>query len=466
MIMADTSSYNQLTNQPSFMDKAAGFMGLLNSANQNRVAIGQREAGKAVQSAITPDGTVDNKLLMQGIQNNPLVAPAAQEAVQGAQAIQSNSQSITKQQFENATLKNNYLRETLGSLVADPSLDRKKIVGAVGKLVAQKILSPEMAAIELSNLPGDDKGMRSFLTNHLVNSMSATEKLNAAYGSANLVSGVGPSGEPVQNVARIPGLPENPTTVNGQPVGGAPPSPFGGQAQPQAAAPGAGGGGIVAGLPVGEAENLASSAKAYQDLRQDVSQAAPRIFALRKSLDNLAIADTGKNSGWYNDLKSFLITAAGPEIAEKIGANPDKVAAYDEAKKYLTSYAQQASSAFGSGTDNQLATALSANASTEISNLAAQDVVKASIALERMKQAQVALFDSLKQPANSFSGFATDWSQNVDPVAFSVDLMTPKARKAYFDGLSDEARARFRESVKIGIQTGVIDASALKGAKK
>lgn len=447
------------------MEKAQGLLGMMQGANQVRVMEGQRAAGQEIQNAIVPEtGAVDNKLLMGGLKNNPLVAPAAAEAVQAGQQIESSKIAIDKQQYDLLSGQMDFLRGTLGSLVADPNLTRQKVVAGVGKLVAQKIISPQMAAVELSNLPNDAEEMRGFLSNHLVNTMGAAEKLNAAYGAPNLVAGVGPNGEPVQNVARVPGMPGNPTTINGQPIG-VQPSPFGG-GQPSQQGAATAGGGIVAGLPVGEAENMAASAKAYQDLRQDVSQSAPRIFALNKSLKNLAIADTGKKSDWYNDLKSFLITAAGPEIAEKIGVNPDKVAAYDEAKKYLTSYAQQASSAFGSGTDSQLATALSANASTEISNLAAQDVVKANIAIERMKQAQVSLFDSLKQPSNSFSGFATDWNQNVDPVAFAVDLMTPKARKAYFESLSEEGRARFREAVKIGVQTGVIDASALKGAKK
>ena len=82
---------------------------------------------------------------------------------------------------------------------------------------------------------------------------------------------------------------------------------------------------------------------------------------------------TGPGAEGRNAIVSFLAAAPGinrlvPDFAVESVKN------FDEAKKYLEQYAQGAASSMGPGSDAKLASALSANASTKISNLAAQDV--------------------------------------------------------------------------------------------
>lgn len=454
MAEIDTSSYGQANKIPTMMDNAQGFLGMMQQANQNKLFQGTKAAGQELQKSIGPDGQVDPNAYAQGIKSNPLVAPVAAEAVQTGQAIQSNKIGIDKAKFDLITNQMGFMRSTLSSLAVDPQLNSKKIIEATGKLIANGVLTPQQAAIELASLPQDPDGMKAWVTQHLTNTMSAAEKFNAAFGTPQLVPGVGPNGEAIQTPVAIPSAPGMPV----RPIGGQP-APQG-EGQAPAASP-MQNGAFTTSLAPGEQSNMEASAKAYQDLRGDLNTSAQRVFTLNKALTSLKGADTGPNSDWRNNVLSFAQGLAGEGVIP--GIDPEKIKNYDEANKYLIQYASQQAAGMGPGTDTGLATALSGNANTSISNLAAQDVVKANMALERMKQAQAAVFEKSGQPAQKFSGFSTNWNKNIDPVAFSVDLLDGKARKKYFSGLSKEKKQRFLESLKIGIQTGVIDKSALGG---
>lgn len=458
--MADTSSYNQLTNQPSMMDRAQGFMGLMQGAMQNRVAIGQREAGKAVQGAIGEDGTVDQNKLMQGISSNPLIAPVAAEAVQAGNTMQQGKVAVDQAKFNLIQDQMKFTRETLGSLAVDPDLTPAKVIEATGKLIAQGIISPQQAAVEISSMPQDPDKLRGFITQHLTNSMAASEKFQAAYGSIYMTQGKGENGEDIVTPIAVPSAPGMPARVAGAPA--APEASPLGAASPNAA-PGqqTSQGAFVTSLPAGQQKNLEESATAVQNLRKDLEAVPQRMFTLNKALTSLKNAPTGKGSDWQNTVKSYVQTLVGEGVIP--GVDAEQIKSFDEANKYLIQYAQQQASTVGSGTDAALSTALSGNANTHISNLAAQDVVKANMALERMRLAQGLLFDSSKQPDNKYSAYAVQWGKNIDPVAFGVDLMEPKLRKKYFEGLTPEGKKRFRDSVKIGLQTGVIDRSAIGG---
>ncbi len=132
-----------------------------------------------------------------------------------------------------------------------------------------------------------------------------------------------------------------------------------------------------------------ASAKQWGQLQASVGGSAGRIYQLQSALGDLQAlgpTGTGPSAGTLNNVRSYLQSL--PVIGQSLGVDPSKVASYDEANKYLTAYAAARASRFGGGTDQQLATTLSSNASTHISNLAAQDVVKANIGLERMDQSQ------------------------------------------------------------------------------
>ena len=109
---------------------------------------------------------------------------------------------------------------------------------------------------------------------------------------------------------------------------------------------------------------------------------------------------------------------------------------------------------FGSGTDQHLATTLSSNASTHIRNLAAQDVVKANIGLERVDQAQLAGFQQGLDPAtvqptgqqftpDQFSDYSSKWNTAHDARAFVADHLTPQQFSTMLSGMSPADQVKF-----------------------
>lgn len=221
------------------------------------------------------------------------------------------------------------------------------------------------------------------------------------------------------------------------------------------------------GLPVGEQGAIEHSATAsadqYSGLRADVGQSAARIFSLRQALHGLETAGaTGPGTDVVNNAKSFLVANA-PGVAKFVGIDPEKIKSYDEAAKYLTQYASGAAGSFGPHTDQQLATALSGNASTHISNLAAKDVVKANIALERMKQAQVLAFEKSGQSPSQFADWSARWNTQNDPRAFLVDQMTGDERKKLQAQLKPGSAdySRFLNSYREARDLGIISPNDL-----
>jgi hypothetical protein len=249
---------------------------------------------------------------------------------------------------------------------------------------------------------------------------------------------------------------------------GIPNTAFGGGAAPANAPQGGGSpvnpampGFVPTSAPLGHAAAAdvaaTGSAKAYQDLRNDVQGTPARIYQLGQALHSLQNTSTGPGTATVNNVKSFLL-AQDPGVLKAIGlVDPNTIKSYDEANKYLTAYAANQAGALGQGTDAKLATALSANANTHISNLAAQDVVKANLGLERIKQAQALAFQASGLPPEDFSDWAVKWAKSSDPRAYVMDLITPNERKTMISGMKPAERETFLNSLREGIKAGVIN---------
>lgn len=154
------------------------------------------------------------------------------------------------------------------------------------------------------------------------------------------------------------------------------------------------------GLAPGQAEAAQSAGHEagaqYAAANQSAAGFAQRQYQSRaalSALEKLGPTGTGPGSEGRNQIVSYAQTLG-------FTAPSDTTRAYDEANKYLTQMAMAQPGATGS--NERLSTALSGNASTHISNLAAQDVVKANIALDRQNQAALLGFNQ-KYPGGSLS---------------------------------------------------------------
>ena len=227
---------------------------------------------------------------------------------------------------------------------------------------------------------------------------------------------------------------------------------------------------LQAGLPPGQAAGAdvagAGSANDLHSLYANVSTSGARLYQLNQALTSLqALGTTGTGPG--TDTKNFIqsylqsIPVVGGTVSSIIGGDPTKIANYDEANKYLTAYASNLASNLGAGTDAKLATTLSGNASTHISNLAGVNVVKATIGLERMQQAQAQAFQQSGLPASQYDQWSTSWNKTADPRAYAFDLMSPQQRGSVLSGMTGTARTQFLNQVWSAAQGGFIDPNKL-----
>jgi hypothetical protein len=187
------------------------------------------------------------------------------------------------------------------------------------------------------------------------------------------------------------------------------------------------------------------------------------------ALTSLQGADTGKASETLNSLHAYVQDLT-PAMLKQLTpdfmlGDPGKRAAFEEASKYLTAMA--VNSPGGARSNEGQAAAMSANANTNISNAAAQQVVKAVMAQRRMEQAGTLAFNSATGPdgqplpASQYDRFMNKWNTAQDPRAFIADKMTPAERAqlvAGMGGIKSAAYQRFKNSYQEGVRTGVIAA--------
>lgn len=215
------------------------------------------------------------------------------------------------------------------------------------------------------------------------------------------------------------------------------------------------------GLAPGQAEAAQSAGHEagaqYAAANQNAAGFAQRQYQSRaalSALEKLGPTGTGPGSEGRNQIVSYAQTLG-------FTAPSDSTRAYDEANKYLTQMAMAQPGATGS--NERLSTALSGNASTHISNLAAQDVVKANIALDRQSQAALLGFNQ-KYPgsksqlhANEWPSYAAEWSSHVDPRVYAFDLMTPQQRTTMMKGWDTAKRAQFYQQVQGAVDHGLVN---------
>lgn len=199
--------------------------------------------------------------------------------------------------------------------------------------------------------------------------------------------------------------------------------------------------------------------KAAQQLAADRAQSskyAGMQFTLGKALTGLQNADTGPESDTVNQARSFML-AQGPQALQSLGiVNPNKVMAYDEANKYLTQIAIQQAGSMGEGTDAKLAATIAGNANTHISNLAAQDVVRANIALTAMQNAQVQQFGKTGLPAEQYPTWASQFQSKIDPRVFAWNSLPTDKKQIAFKAMSPAQRQNFQGQYNWALQNNYL----------
>lgn len=461
---------------------AAGAVQLRNMLTQGQVAQQELRARQALgpiyQGAIDDKGNLDSNKLLQGVRGSSDAAFMAGDIAQQALARKGQEVTIQGQQLEQALARRKAVNLALASTLQGGGGPQQAVESLAG-LVQDGVIDQDYALQAASQIPEDPQQYRPWATKMFIDGLDEERKLEAVWGSPQvfdaggrqIILSVSPNpgsaprqigsiektlspGEATQLVEVVNPDGSKSFVTRGSIVGSQP------QGVQQPGASGAarngrypGAAGPITALPPGEGEALTEaatgSAKSYQALRNDVTSSAERIFQLQEARKALANATTGKGSQGLQDFKSALVTfGIDPSQAESVKN-------FDEAKKYLTQTMLSRGADVGVNTDSKLATLAGGSPNVEISNMAAKDMVKAAIGLERMRQAQVAAFQATGQSPSKYSDWATTWNRSVDPRGFMADQLEPAERASLTSKMTDVEFKRYVGAIRAAIDAGV-----------
>lgn len=211
---------------------------------------------------------------------------------------------------------------------------------------------------------------------------------------------------------------------------------------------------VVTGLPPTAPAEMDASTQQYNSASAAANTFRQRVFPLQQAATALQSADTGPGSETVNQIKSFLLAQSPDSLKKNLpNVDPNKIASYDEAVKYLAQYASQQPGAAQS--DMHLGLAQVANASTHISNQAARDVVQNALGLERMQHAATLSFNQ-QHPEPGAGALYNRWMQNFasqnDPRGFAWDDYDPTKQRSLLQNMSRNDKTRLLTSVTLARQ--------------
>jgi hypothetical protein len=444
---------------------------------------------------------IDTSFYPRAQQINPLEI-ANQAAQYRNMLVQNQRQQVGLSQDKVNFAHQQYgqLSQFLGSLAQDPRMATDQgpalLHQATQQAVQQGWITPDIANVELANMPTDPTQIPQYLQSLNTRVQDAAGQFAKIYGEPStinngntivpvtaspltgirrigadipvqtspserltLVPGTNAQGQPtvtpagvIAQQAGMNPLTGVPATAPNQPVNQLQPYPQG-----QAPVPAAQGGSVVTGVSPGALEaNKATGTASGQQLAADTAQEAnfqSDILPLQKARDaliSLGTTGTGPGTEQINEIKSF---AQSMGLGTLAGIDPDKIKNFDEAKKYLTQYASQAGSP---NTNDKLAAAFAGNPSVGISNAASVDVLKTAMSLRRMQNAKVRAFQASGEQPSVYNQWAAKFNSSQDPVAYGFDMMSPDQRKKYVSGLSPAERQKFVGSLQTATQLGLV----------
>lgn len=464
--------------------QAAQYRYMNQNTNQLQQQMGANQAvSEAIQRNTGSDGKVDLNAVQYDLSKDPRAAYDLQASTgtnmqqQGQQTLNSgNSLKLQQEQL-------GALTQQLGTLMNKPDLSRDDVVGAATSMGKSFGLPANVIAQSVAGIPNDPSQLKPYLASKIASLQAPGDQLNSmtpgggsvdtgpnvAITNTRLATGI-PIGAPVTvynkgltpefaatqtpvvNPDGTPGVRSNASILHQQGYDSVLPSGFkGGGAAPGRY--GASTGGVV---PTGPAAGVVDANKAVNvaggnDLAADMqsnSQSGTRINMLQNAQTALQNAQTGTGADKLNAVRGLIATLGGPA---------DKVASYDEANKYLTQYAQNKAATFGHGTDSQLAAAIAGNGNTHISNLAAQDVVKVNLGLERMEQARMQAWQNSGLPPSQYAQWKSQFGSTMDPRVFIADQMDPSKVQAMVKNMNPKQQATFRAQYNWAVQNGYIN---------
>jgi hypothetical protein len=402
----------------------------------------------------------------------------------GLNANRAADQTYDIGQLKLASDRTNMLSNGFGGLLASGNATPQAVMQIATQGIKAGLFSPQEAVNFTSDMPSDPSQLQNWIkqkyvgfsgdSDRIKTLMPQTQTINT--GAQQVVAAFDPltgkaTGQnTVFNNQLSPGDASTPTQVfdpasgtmrnvtrqqfanmaNGQ---------GGGQPQGQPAADGSLGTGRL--TPITQAPGLQAapalgaaeaatvigkgSAENSLSLQSQASTAPQSIYQFQNMRTALSDINTGPGTDWRNTAQSFA-QALSPDIAQKLGVDPQKIASREEFSKFATQATQATMGSLGEGTDAKLASAYAANPNATLSKLGNQQIIDVLIAGQQAIQAKNQAWQSSGLPPEQFNKFSTQWNKDVDPRVFAAQNMDATARYKMLDSLTPKEQESFKQS--------------------
>lgn len=519
--MADTSIYRQQAPQNNPLQNLGNLLQMQGMQNQNLLF--QQEfadkaaLNKAYTESLDPNtGMIDYNKLGTSF-SGAGIGRLLPQAIEGMQGQQKRQLEIDKNTLDLNTSRLNTMNGALSTLLNKPDLSIKDVISKAGEMISQGVMTPQMAANYIAGLPDDPAQIKASLQQAMVQSLASQERLKALMPAPQVVNLGGSQRVVDMNPMTNPGIANqqfqntmDPGTAS-TPTNYLAPGPNGtmlpaigtrqqfanaanagnviqtapalsaqgltpaeasemvevvgpggakfkvpkGQLLAQGA-PGMGGPGVQTGIgPAAEAAlNVAGTGAATdaQTLQRNAEQVPERKAFLGQMENALNDFESGPGA------EQWKTVVAG--VNRVFGADSKGVASQEEFNKLATQLAQsQFKSLGGTGTDQQLGSAISANPNQAISSLGNKKIIQL---LKGNEDAIAAKNQSWQQELQNgatpdgYNKFSAEFNKSFDPRAFQFPYMSPADRKAMVERLSVDERAKFVQNLGNAVKKGWI----------
>jgi len=418
---------------------------------KNRVGLEQAQqsllANKAVSehmaNSINPQtGELDQPKLMSLIAQDPRTAYNLPTIMNQVNQATQSAEAAKQAKMETSIKGINYWHDRLAGLRLTKNLDHNHVVESLAKGVEDGFITIQQAHRELQDLPKDTKQLNSWVDEHYTKTSNAKDLIDLYVPTEEVI-------DPATNKKiKVP---------KAQLLG-----MQGGQGNMQSninpSAP-------VVGFSPSEQTALTTTgtnqANAAQELHSSVASAPTRINILESARQNLENPDlsTGPGVEGRNQIKSFF-AALSPELTEKIfgkeftGVIKDQ----EEFKKYMTQYANFASSGLGTGTDARLNASLTGNPNPNILKMSNQDLLTKTIAIEKMNKVQDYAWQNSGISPDKFNQWQSQWNKQVKPEVFAFTSMTPIQQKDFIERKNkDGSLGMFKKDLTNMVKQGFLE---------
>lgn len=396
----DTSIYKGIGGGPLTSMSPGSLVDLVRSIQTLK---GQQQAGQLIQQNTDPNGVFNSSGAMAGIgQVNPLVVP---QAVQNIQTLQQNQQSIGIQQRDTAN-------RIVGSTLLNPndqSLTNSFIaigqaIGVPASVVKNRVFP--------NGIPTDPQQRAAAIRDFAFQSLGPSPLL----GQQDLPIMSGP------NQAQTKAVPVG-QIYNAQIAGG-----------------GAGGGNNVITAPspmqTQSAQDMPKALAAQSNFTREMTPYNEMNRILREN-PNMQFGPTTPE---FQHLQEALY-AMSPDVATRLGVDPQKIKSYGEFSKWAPQAVAQGSAGFLPHSNEGLATFTAANPNVNMNRLTNEELVPSMAALRRAdylrdmaaRDGVPAMYGmpAIQGGSFNFNNARPKISAMIDPRALAISFMPPdKATKA------------------------------------